>query len=486
MVDVGVATITAFVGKNDPSKLTHEDLDAIANYMARNYIVDPLKSFLTVAFPNSGFTQPAYDKNPEKRKQYAAKVLRAFEPDKPKLNERCVFTGQPAVALSLDVDDKLTPGRTFRQHIPLITGEGVINFHPYGDAGLPISGEALLAIQAFPLGCAKVAGRLLAVHADDPTFTFKFARRFLEGNRKAIQTAQEGGQKKLPENPYRASTLLIETLLEIEKELEIAERKQAVSITAYHLSNSGQGVSLDIYHLPMEITDFLKEVMRPDYRQSWDAIRARGWEIVQGKRFRRGEEESEEKQAQPTYNVLYEDLFRLPGNAVGFIRRYFLRVPVKIKKPGDPRGTYSLKTEAHLVSWKLTELFLRKVMLMEKSRLEQIRNLGDKLAEYIRTENDRRFFHSFLTVDHYSNLRALLIRLSVALLKKGQSPVLTLDSFIQIFEEGEDLPRTDWRLARDLVLIRMIEKLYELGWIQAHVEELPEPEFVDVEIETGA
>ena len=43
-----------------------------------------------------------------------------------------------------------------------------------------------------------------------------------------------------------------------------------------------------------------------------------------------------------------------------------------------------------------------------------------------------------------------------------------------MFEEGEDLPRADWRLARDLVLIRMVERLYELGWVQAHAAELPE------------
>lgn len=63
LVDVGVATITAFAGKKEPSSLTLADLDKIADYMERNYIVDPLKSFLTVAFPNSGFTQPAFGKS---------------------------------------------------------------------------------------------------------------------------------------------------------------------------------------------------------------------------------------------------------------------------------------------------------------------------------------------------------------------------------------------------------------------------------------
>lgn len=473
-VDVGIATITAFAGKKHPSDLTETDLDAIAEYMAQNYIVDPLKSFLTVAFPNSGFTQPAYNKQPEKRRIYAGQVLSAYRPEMPRQeNVRCVFTGKPATALPLDVKGTLDPGRTYRQHIPLITGEGIINFHPYGDAGLPISGEALLALQALPLGCAKVAGRLLAVHADDPDLTYRFARNFLHWNRKAIQTAQIAGQKKLPEAPRRVATLLIETLLALEqKRLEAEEEHAPTSITAYHFTNSGQGVDLDIYHLPLEVMDFLRTVLTSRYREAWNALCQRGWEITQPKKRRR--KGQPEEQTEPRYNVLYEDLFRLPDVAAFFIRTYFLRLPQRRVRPGDPRATYSLRQEAGLVSWQLVDLFLRKVVLMDKTRIEHIRTLGDTLADYVNAENDRRFFHTFLTAGRYSDLRIALIKASNTRLKRGQSPLITFDQFIAVFEEGEEIPYDDWRLARDLVLIRMIECLYQQGWLQAHTDALPE------------
>lgn len=145
LVDVGVATITAFAGKKEPSSLTLTDLDKIANYMERNYVLDPLKSFLTVAFPNSGFTQPAFEKQPEKRKLYAQRVLRAYRPETPTLKDLCVFTGKPAAAVSFDVNGNLPEGRAFRQHIPLLTGEGCINFHPYGDAGRSLASYPSLA-----------------------------------------------------------------------------------------------------------------------------------------------------------------------------------------------------------------------------------------------------------------------------------------------------------------------------------------------------
>ncbi len=472
LVDVGIATIAAFAGKADPAALAEEDLDAIAEYMEENYTVDPLKSFLTVAFPNSGFTQPAYDREPEKRKIYAQRVLRAYRAGTQTLDARCVFTGERAVDVSLDVKGELARGRTFRQHIPLLTGEGMSNYYPYGDAGLPISGKALLALQALPLGCAKVAGRLLAVHSDDPNLTFQFARRFWEHNRKAIQTARQVGDKKLPEYPRRPGTLVVEILLSLEQErLEVAQGTPA-SITAYHLTNSGQGAAMDIYHLPMEVGSFLREAMAATYRGAWEALCARGWEVSAAKQRRAG---AEAEPFSPRYNVLYEDLFRLPEESAHFIRRYFLRRPMRGKSAGDPRATYSLMGEARLVSWNLTELFLRKVVNMDRERIERIRRLGDELAEYVSAENDRRFFHAFLTAQRYDILRAVLIRTSIARLKRSQSPLVAFDDYISIFEEGEDLPYSDWRLARDLVLIRMVEQLYNKGWIQKHTDELPEP-----------
>jgi CRISPR-associated protein Cst1 len=458
-----------------------EDLEAIASYMEENYVVDPLKSFLTVAFPNSGFTQPAYDKAPEKRKIYAKKVLWSFQADTPISSEKCIYTGKPAVGLSLDVKNELPPGRTYRQHIPLVTGEDVINFHPYGDAGLPVSGEALLAIQAFPLGCAKVGGRLLAVHSDDSSFAYRFAKHFLTENRKAILAAQQAGEKKLAEPPRRVATLLIETLLELERERNEVQKDEEhpVSVTAYHLSNSGQGIALDIYYLPLEITDFLRVAITPRYITSWEKLKARGWEIVEGKRSKK--KDGVEEVQQPRFNVLYEDLFRLPDEASQFIRRYFLRRPVRNKIPGDPRAGYSLLNEANLVSWDLTQLFLEKVVSMDKNRIEQIRKLGDVLAEYVNNENDRKFFHSFLTVKRYDNLRASLIRLNVARMKNYQDPVVSFDQYIEIFEQGEELPYSDWRLARDLVLIRMVERLHGLGWIEANKESLPDTEVFNEE-----
>src|SRR5205807_5505339 len=176
------------------------DLHSIADFIEAYYTQQPLTSFLTVSLMNSDFTQPAFKDKPERRQEYARLVGRNFGFDIPQSEEVCVFTGQPALgrALSLKKDkegrDELPPGRAYRQHIPLITGEGIINFSAWGDPGLPVSGDALLCLQFFPMGCLKCAGRLLAVHSDNPGIILDAASEALHENMKAISLAKAQGE----------------------------------------------------------------------------------------------------------------------------------------------------------------------------------------------------------------------------------------------------------------------------------------------------
>jgi CRISPR-associated protein Cst1 len=53
-------------------------------------------------------------------------------------------------------------------------------------------------------------------------------------------------------------------------------------------------------------------------------------------------------------------------------------------------------------------------------------------------------------------------------LRKGKPPIIKFDPFVEVFEEQDENGRSNWRLARDLILIRMIERLFDLGWIEKH------------------
>jgi CRISPR-associated protein Cst1 len=473
LVDIGIATIVAFARKGDPGEITEADLGQVTDYIAREYVQEPLSSFLTVAFPNSGWVQPSYRGHPEKRGVYAQRLLHAYSSDTPRLDARCAFTGEQVADVPFDVKGDLKPGRAYRQHVPMLTGVDVINFFPGGEAGLPVSGLAILALQALPLGCAKCAGRLLAVHSDNAEITQHFAATFLEQNRRAVQLAQRSGSSKMPEARLSHRTLLVDLLLQAHGEQRDARGERLpFSVTAYHLTNFGQQPKLDIYQLPLQITAFLIDTQTARYRDQWNAIVRRAWQVAPTKKGGKQDEQGFE----PRSNWLYEDLFRLPGNAREFLRTYFLREALRYARSdrGDPRGGYSLKDEAGLVSWGLTECFLWRVLNMDKGRIEQIRTMGDQLADYVASQNDRRFFQSFYMERRYDWFRNALIKANLAQVKRGHAPIITLDPYIEVFEEGDDVARSDWQLARDLVLIRMVERLYKQGWLGRNVDVITE------------
>jgi CRISPR-associated protein Cst1 len=394
----------------------------------------------------------------------------------PVLEERCVFTGEPAVAIALSDKEGFPPGRAFRQHVPMLTGEDVINFYPGGDAGLPISGIALLCIQAFPLGCAKCGGKLLAVHSDNPDLMLKFAAKFLDANRRQVDLARSSGSTKLTEAGSSAKTLLVETLIEIERARRDAQEEQhPYSVTAYHWSNFGQTPSLEMYHLPLELTRFLGAIVHIEYKNEWQAIEHRAWWVAKKRETLPVEEKPRKRKPKLNApdreditfrrNLLYEDLFRLPNRVRHFIRRYFLS-----QSPGS-------------TSWKLTELLMKEVIHMDRVTIEEIRQLGDKLGEYVQTTGDKQFYSAFFSETRYDHFRDLLMRVNRRRLKSAESPIITLDEFFSVFEsEWEGIPRYDrWKLARDLVLIAMTDYLDKAGRLKDLADAVPDVQELDEE-----
>ncbi len=484
-VDTGVDVITAFAGKTDPAEVTLEDLDAIADYLERIYSEGPGQSLAAgIAFTNSGFSQPSWN-NAQfryKRQAYADLVLRGhrqtdLEPILEKLEKAeyremvlrdkpnapmCAFSGEPAYL------------RVSRDMLPMLNGRGVINFGGLGVAGLPVCDWVLLAIHAMPLGCLISQGRLLAVDSDDADLVFEFVKRNYEHNRLNLSAAASAGWRKLP-NQSSFKTALINQLVDISHLPNGQERfeRRPPSLTAYHFSNSGTDPKIDIYALPSPAVSFVATASSGKYQQSWGQIVFLAWQ---------GDPTDDQKQLEDPEpkltrrNFLYEDLFDLPDEARRFLRTYFLRQPMKWLKK-DVRAAYSLRDEADLLSWDLTDLFLKRMMNVEKSRIDQIRKLGDRLAEYISTRGDKRLLNDLYNVRDYRSFRLILLR--AVKNYSGDAPLLEFDAFVSIFEEAEDFARLDWNLARDLLLIRIFEQLHHHGQLEQLVSELPDTEPIE-------
>lgn len=470
LVDVGAAAIAAFnpVQGQRMEELTEEQLDYARSYIESHYGIEPFSTYTRILFPNSGYVNAG----PEKRTEYMQLVLHGSKNGEQSIGAKCAFCGEEATV------------RAFRQHIPLVGGEQAFNFFAEGKMGLPICQSCLLSIQAFPLGSIKCNGKALIVHSTNVDLVYEFAHRFLIRNRELMGLGKDVMFPK---------TLLIEILLDIEKEKAWIQDGPNYALTAYHLTNFPTNADVNIYHLPMDCTDFIRIARTGKYKAAWDEIVKRAWREVElkEKKLRKPTKTSKSSAKQKEQiirrNVLYEDLFSLPDRADHFLRVHLLGLQTRVNGKGQntkeestrtkanasPNETYSLGGIADRVSWDLVSLFLRKVINMDKVRIEAIRQLADHLAEFVQNQ-DSRLFTKVFNARRYRDLSFELLRANKVSVQEGNQPLFTFDQFVDIFEESEDTPRVDWSLARDLLIVRMIEQLHAAKWWDRHKDQLEE------------
>lgn len=458
-IDVGVATITAYAGVDNPAHITASQVAGFKEWAVELYMNPVMANYLGyVVFANLYPFNPGITKK-EQFVQQRYEVLSALfdlymadetptilldrgivAPIEP--NEFCMFSGDPAIV------------RASRTIIPMTGSEDAINFVPEGRPRLAIAGWCVLALLAMPLGCLNSNGKMWLIHSMDSDVTLSFALVNLERNWKAFQMQ---GIEKLPNYKF-AKTHLMQDLVEAQR-VRVSGRKP---LSAYLFTSSGQKSEIDIHHLPSNVLSFVTSAQNL-FPEAWRLIVERAWYLLEDPI-----ENEDGKTVDNRRNYFYEDIFDLPHSAVSFLRRYLLRQPLSGKATGkqklDPRYSYSYITEKEVISWGLTDLFLERIMHMDKDRIQAIRDLGDALAEFIYHRDQRLFVRLFNARNDYQ-MRLELLKA----FKDTGAPKVTYDQFITVFfiDEG-DTVKPDWYLARDLLMVRIIERLHAENWIEAH------------------
>ncbi|MGE5550076.1 MAG: type I-B CRISPR-associated protein Cas8b1/Cst1 [Bacteroidota bacterium] len=429
LVDVGVAALTVHAKKRRPEDVNTADLESFVNYCERAYFTLAMPGYLSVLF-TSNFLNPSLDD--AAKRERVRDILTSYKKTPPQDSPPCTYCGRPSI----------TTG--YRDLVPMLSGRGVVNFFPGGGRGLDICGMCLLCIQALSLGAPMVSGRSLIVSTRDHDFLIRFTAKWQAEMRARIQLAEASGKK--PDTISYPRTRVVETLIALEQDRDM---DNVLDITAYLLSNSGQGPSFQVYHLPASAIRFIILARQELYREAWMRVINESWELsrngteVGSKEYRR--------------NFLMEDLFRLPEYASVFLNRYLLKR--NIRKVKGAAGQLTWKDRSG-ISWPLTDLFLKEVLGMKKERIQAIKELAEMLADYIGRNEISKTFMKFYMASKFIDLRRTLLKISLDSVKHDGEPI-KLDKFLAVFEEGEEIPRVDWRMARDVMLIRMIEVLHD-------------------------
>jgi hypothetical protein len=344
-------------------------------------------------------------------------------------------------------------------YIPLLTDETKINFMPSGKPKLPISGWCLLAFLVMPLGGIISEGQLLIATSSNNQTTISLAKANLERNEQTIQM-----ESQAPRPSYIfAKSMLIETLIKL-----FRAQTTTQSITAYLFAANAdpRRGKVTINHLSSAVIRFLSIASR-QYEAAWDHIvRKAEWT---GK-TREKNTSVGKKREYFQRNYFYEDLWDLPHNSRHFLRLYFLRIGLKGKPDkNDPRQHYQPLKDLETFSWDLTALFLKEVMRMDQKRIENIRLAADQIADYIVTHNKPKTLKKLYEARDDAEFRNIFIRTSYEL---GKS-VMNYEQFVDVYFHRDEQGgwRTDWRLARDLLLIRILEQL-GTDWASENKSEL--------------
>src|SRR5690606_36598375 len=165
VVDVVVATFTAFSGMEKPEEVSYTYLESITEISLDLYIERSVANYLgSVVFGNARFANPYLNSKPkfdgQRRMALSGLIIlfreQAVVPENeelPAVDENCSFCGNPAII------------RASRMLIPMISDESSINFVPEGRPRLPVCGLCVLAILAMPLGTLKSQGKVWLVHS---------------------------------------------------------------------------------------------------------------------------------------------------------------------------------------------------------------------------------------------------------------------------------------------------------------------------------
>ncbi len=500
LVDVGVGTLCAMSKKLDPEQLTLDDLDKAGKKIAAAYTDSIFVAYLSCVYSmNAPYTNPTMGVDSRKAAILRLTQPHRGEPDEGTAGLKCIFSGELATHL-MD-----------RAHMPMLTGAGVMNFFPMGRSELPVAAPYLLAIQALALGGRRSEGKLLIVHCDDPRWTLQFASRFLSDNDRIMELSRAGKlpekdgpdesldrecagydkPKKRPKYPDAKvpQSLIMADLMDIASDSTKGEMSRSpTSVTAYLMSNSGQGPSLQIEHIPGSFVEFLKVLNGPNYQSKWQQLVVRSWRQPKGQEAE-AETEAEapaKKTKKPakakvssvkpgpgrSRNDLYNDLLEIFHHgytdwqaATRFVRRHLLSDPTRVyfidpQKSANQPPRFS-RDQLTLIDWELTSLFLEKVLGMNKERIELIKTFATQLATIIDEHNDKRLFRELVFTAGEWQYRALLTKVQQQYYRDRGKLLFGFDQYVDIFLTPDGDGPAKWSLIRDLISIRLVEQLHE-------------------------
>jgi CRISPR-associated protein Cst1 len=434
-VDTGVAVLEHQLGK-PCEEFSEGDLLAEGAKLLKIYSQKQWRGILMLHFPNSGWTNPTM--GVEKVAEFHRKVLEGFRRET-ETGRFCEYCRRPAHSI---VDGSM---------VPLLSNANSMDCGSGGRPGFAICGSCLFAIQFYPLATLKVEGKALFWWSQDHEWTFLLAGIAISEVRRFLAASPDGTIK----TRFPWSRLLTVAREAFESWRDQRDPIPLRDIVGCHTTNYRTSPEFEELRIPRELLLFWYEASS-GFGAVYDSVVSSAWASNTDKRAKGKKPKKDAENEWARRNGLYESLgaafqsddFRRQAAAVA--TKYFIKIGKTAPQPG---------------SFELACLFLERLASMRKSRVEAIREIGDRIAgSSERTRLLERLWPP-------NNFLGGLVYAQHRMQKAGETP-LRFDAILtalDLVSEDDSLPQNFW-LVRDLIILRVLEQVDP-----ETLSELPEP-----------
>ena len=418
------------------SEITIDDLKSEAEKISKLYTSKSWKSNLHTIFPNSILVNSASTNKSNLKELYLSKLNDLIDSIEPVAdNGSCMGCG---IRNANNVFG--------RDAIPLSGSKSLMNYFPSANSGADYCSLCALLIQFSPLIMYGCGGKKILLQSDSENVMKLWAEKSINNIDSQFSSGQFSGcYNRGITRPYNAIFDIISQVISSGRRW----KRENPSLNFYYFTNYGSSPDLDIYTLPHGVFTFLTEIPSDDWN-NWNFIVKKAYNYVKWDKV----ESNEDYKNNP--NTVYNNL--LEGKSI-------------------LRSFYSTKFKKTYCSWKLVESYLMEVKNMDKKRIEVIKDVGDRLADYIKDNDSLKTLTSLENASNYNNFRNILRKILKNKINNGDEDLLfTFDEYVEnLFPEGN----MTWRETQDLLLFRIYENLHDWLVENEYAEEISEDELLE-------
>ena len=434
-IDSGIFALKNKLRK-EISEIDIDDLKLECQNLADLYVQELWKKNMYSLFPNSVLVHNSTTNQPNLNELYLEKLNDLIEAIGPiQSHGTCIGCG------CRNSDEGFV-----KDYVPLTGSKSLLNYFSYANSGADYCSLCALLIQFAPLVMYRCGGKLIVLHSDSVKVMNFWSKEAISDVDFQISSGEYTGcYNKGIKRPTNAIFEIIANVIESSDRW----RGENPSLNFYYFTNYNQGAELDIFSLPTKVFNFLTEIPLDD-KLNWKFIVKKSYKKVKWKKV---ENEDDYKNK---FNSIYEDL---------------------LENKSILKSFFSVKHKKTFCTWKLVNSYMREVRNMDEKRIGVIKDVGDRLSNFIKDNDSRKTLSDLERASNYNNFRNILRKVLVKKIKSNDEELLfTFDEYtLDLFPEGNKT----WRETQDLLLFRIYENLQKWLVENDYIEEISDDELLE-------